>query len=59
MQCEHNVHKIEWSERKGVPLNVSPLLSSTSMGEPWAAVSSDNGSCGLAGQFKWVDLVTI
>jgi hypothetical protein len=28
-----------------VPLKVSPLLSSTSIGEPWAAVSSDNGSC--------------
>jgi hypothetical protein len=28
----------------GVPLKVSPLLSSTSIGEPWAAVNSERGS---------------
>jgi hypothetical protein len=33
--------------RGKLPLKVSPLLSSTSMGEPCAAVSSERGSCSL------------
>ena len=37
----------EWGMGKGVPLKVSPLLSSTSMGEPCAAVNSERGSCSL------------
>jgi hypothetical protein len=37
---------------RGLPLKVSPLLSSTSMGEPWAAVNSDNGSCASAREIR-------
>jgi len=37
---------------RGLPLKVSPLFSSTSIGEPCAAVNSERGSYSLAWEYN-------